>query len=110
MIPTFATFVLCLGIGVELGILFGVGINIMLLLIPSARPFLNIEMKQVRYNSSKFKTIRFYFYIDMLLIFIKKKKDTEFHHTFKRIRELGTGSFKGFGVGKFNQILSIMNI
>jgi sodium-independent sulfate anion transporter 11 len=47
LIPTFATFVLCLGVGVELGILIGVTINIMLLLIPSARPFLQIEMKKV---------------------------------------------------------------
>jgi len=48
LIPTFATFILCLGIGVELGILVGVAINIMLLLIPSARPFLHIEMKKLR--------------------------------------------------------------
>lgn len=47
LIPTFATFVLCLAIRVELGILVGVAINIMLLLIPSARPFLHIEMKKV---------------------------------------------------------------
>ncbi|XP_065213413.1 sodium-independent sulfate anion transporter [Planococcus citri] len=43
LIPTFATFVLCLVFGVELGILIGVGINIILLLIPSARPFLHYE-------------------------------------------------------------------
>lgn len=48
LIPTFATFILCLTIGVELGILVGVAINIMLLLIPSARPFLHIEIKKVR--------------------------------------------------------------
>ncbi|XP_050421473.1 sodium-independent sulfate anion transporter-like [Adelges cooleyi] len=48
LIPTFATFVLCLTIGVELGILVGVAINIILLLIPSARPFLHIEMKKLR--------------------------------------------------------------
>ncbi|KAK7576361.1 hypothetical protein V9T40_012647 [Parthenolecanium corni] len=43
LIPTFATFVSCLSLGVELGILLGVGINIILLLIPSARPFLHYE-------------------------------------------------------------------
>ncbi|XKL61562.1 hypothetical protein PGB90_008619 [Kerria lacca] len=43
LIPTFATFVVCLIFGVEIGILIGVGINIILLLYPSARPFLHYE-------------------------------------------------------------------
>lgn len=47
LIPTFATFVSCLSLGVELGILLGVGINIILLLIPSARPFLHYEKTKV---------------------------------------------------------------
>lgn len=47
LIPTFATFVLCLVIGVELGIVIGVGINIIFLLYPSARPTIFIEKHQV---------------------------------------------------------------
>ncbi|KAG8306811.1 hypothetical protein J6590_038752 [Homalodisca vitripennis] len=43
LIPTIATFLLCLLIGVEYGILVGVVVNIILLLYPSARPYLHIE-------------------------------------------------------------------
>ncbi|XP_015596315.1 sodium-independent sulfate anion transporter [Cephus cinctus] len=43
LIPTFVTFVLCLIIGVEYGILAGVGINLIFLLYPSARPIINVE-------------------------------------------------------------------
>nr|CAD7573320.1 unnamed protein product [Timema californicum] len=45
LIPTFATFLLCLMIGVEYGILVGVGINIVFLLYPSARPTIHVERK-----------------------------------------------------------------
>lgn len=38
-----ATFVLCLAIGVEYGILVGVAINIVFLLYPSARPSVHVE-------------------------------------------------------------------
>lgn len=38
-----ATFVLCLAIGVEYGILVGVAINIVFLLYPSARPSIHVE-------------------------------------------------------------------
>ncbi|RZF31960.1 hypothetical protein LSTR_LSTR012430 [Laodelphax striatellus] len=43
LIPTIATFLLCLSVGVEIGILIGVGVNIVLLIYPSARPSLNVE-------------------------------------------------------------------
>ncbi|XP_043478598.1 sodium-independent sulfate anion transporter-like [Leptopilina heterotoma] len=43
LIPTFATFLFCLIIGVEYGILIGVAINIMFLLYPSARPKIHVE-------------------------------------------------------------------
>lgn len=43
LVPTFATFMICLGFGVEIGILIGVGINIIFLLYPSARPSVNVE-------------------------------------------------------------------
>ncbi|XP_054285137.1 sodium-independent sulfate anion transporter-like [Macrosteles quadrilineatus] len=43
LIPTIATFLLCLILGVEYGILVGVGVNIVLLIYPSARPYLHIE-------------------------------------------------------------------
>lgn len=49
LIPTFATFVLCLVIGVELGILVGVCINIVLLLYPSARPSVHVEKSRVKF-------------------------------------------------------------
>lgn len=43
LIPTFATFLLCLVIGVEYGIVAGVGINLVFLLYPSARPQVHVE-------------------------------------------------------------------
>lgn len=47
LVPTFATFLLCLAIGVEIGILIGVAINILFLLYPSARPTVYVERKIV---------------------------------------------------------------
>ncbi|KAK9739693.1 STAS domain [Popillia japonica] len=47
LIPTFATFILCLGVGVELGILIGVLINIVFLLYPSARPKLTVGTQKL---------------------------------------------------------------
>ncbi|RVE46341.1 hypothetical protein evm_008964 [Chilo suppressalis] len=44
LVPAFATFALCLAIGVELGILAGIAINVVLLLYPSARPQLDAEI------------------------------------------------------------------
>lgn len=59
LIPTFATFILCLIIGVEYGILVGVAINIVLLLYPSARPSVRVEKStviiSVYKNSKKLK-------------------------------------------------------
>ncbi|XP_046733752.1 sodium-independent sulfate anion transporter-like [Diprion similis] len=43
LVPTFVTFLVCLVVGVEYGILVGVGINLMFLLYPSARPTINVE-------------------------------------------------------------------
>uniref|UniRef100_A0A8D8SWT0 Sodium-independent sulfate anion transporter n=1 Tax=Cacopsylla melanoneura TaxID=428564 RepID=A0A8D8SWT0_9HEMI len=43
LIPTGATFALCLILGVEFGILVGVAINIVLLLYPSARPSFHVD-------------------------------------------------------------------
>ncbi|XP_018570602.1 sodium-independent sulfate anion transporter [Anoplophora glabripennis] len=43
LVAAFATFVACLVIGVEYGILLGVGINIMFLLYPSARPTVYVD-------------------------------------------------------------------
>ncbi|KAJ8959235.1 hypothetical protein NQ318_022498 [Aromia moschata] len=47
LVTTFATFVFCLIIGVEYGILMGVGINIMFLLYPSARPTIYLDHLKV---------------------------------------------------------------
>ncbi|GFG36223.1 hypothetical protein Cfor_11304, partial [Coptotermes formosanus] len=43
LIPTFVTFLTCLVIAVEYGILIGVGINLLFLLYPSARPTVHVE-------------------------------------------------------------------
>ncbi|XP_020300520.1 sodium-independent sulfate anion transporter isoform X2 [Pseudomyrmex gracilis] len=43
LIPMFVTFLFCLVIGVEYGILLGVGINLMFLLYPSARPTVHVD-------------------------------------------------------------------
>ncbi|ERL91290.1 hypothetical protein D910_08623 [Dendroctonus ponderosae] len=48
LVSALATFVFCLVIGVEYGILVGVTINIMFLLYPSARPGIRIEKCAVR--------------------------------------------------------------
>jgi sodium-independent sulfate anion transporter 11 len=47
LIPTFVTFITCLVIAVEYGILIGVGINLLFLLYPSARPTVHIEKSTV---------------------------------------------------------------
>ncbi|XP_045497477.1 sodium-independent sulfate anion transporter-like [Colias croceus] len=44
LVPAFATFALCLVVGVELGIVAGVLLNVVLLLYPSARPQLDAEI------------------------------------------------------------------
>ena len=51
LVPAFATFILCLGLGVELGILVGVGINMVFLVYPSARPALHVERAKVLINN-----------------------------------------------------------
>jgi len=52
LIPTFATFVTCLVIAVEYGILIGVGINLLFLLYPSARPTVHVEKSTVSFSRS----------------------------------------------------------
>ncbi|XP_075973645.1 sodium-independent sulfate anion transporter [Anticarsia gemmatalis] len=54
LVPAFATFALCLSVGVELGILAGVAVNVILLLYPSARPQLEAEIVT---NSSGFSYV-----------------------------------------------------
>ncbi|CAH2238317.1 jg17474 [Pararge aegeria aegeria] len=44
LVPAFATFALCLIVGVELGIVAGVLLNVILLLYPSARPQMDAEI------------------------------------------------------------------
>ncbi|XP_045772056.1 sodium-independent sulfate anion transporter-like isoform X1 [Maniola jurtina] len=44
LVPAFATFALCLIVGVELGIVAGVLLNVILLLYPSARPQMEAEI------------------------------------------------------------------
>ena len=47
LIPMFVTFLFCLIVGVEYGILLGVGINLMFLLYPSARPTIHVDKCKV---------------------------------------------------------------
>lgn len=49
LICTFATFLACLLVGVEYGILLGVGINIVFLLYPSARPTVYVDKSKVSF-------------------------------------------------------------
>ncbi|CAH2037352.1 unnamed protein product, partial [Iphiclides podalirius] len=44
LMPAFATFAVCLAVGVEVGIVAGVALNVVLLLYPSARPQLDAEI------------------------------------------------------------------
>ncbi|XP_069685809.1 sodium-independent sulfate anion transporter isoform X3 [Periplaneta americana] len=48
LIPTFVTFITCLVLAVEYGILIGVGINLIFLLYPSARPTIHVEKAATR--------------------------------------------------------------
>jgi sodium-independent sulfate anion transporter 11 len=43
LIPAFATFLSCLFIRLELGIVIGIGINVLFLLYASARPSVRVE-------------------------------------------------------------------
>ncbi|XP_052740362.1 sodium-independent sulfate anion transporter [Bicyclus anynana] len=52
LVPAFATFALCLIVGVELGIVAGVLLNVVLLLYPSARPQMNAEIVSNNTGSS----------------------------------------------------------
>ncbi|EFN82619.1 sodium-independent sulfate anion transporter [Harpegnathos saltator] len=45
LVPMFVTFFFCLAIGVEYGILLGVGTNLMFLLYPSARPTVHVDKR-----------------------------------------------------------------
>nr|CAI5829136.1 unnamed protein product [Callosobruchus analis] len=56
LLCTCATFVACLLVGVEYGILLGVGINIVFLLYPSARPTIYVE-KMKTTNGVEYVTI-----------------------------------------------------
>lgn len=47
LVSAFATFIFCLIIGVEFGILIGVAINIVFLLYPSARPSVHVDKAKV---------------------------------------------------------------
>jgi solute carrier family 26 (sodium-independent sulfate anion transporter), member 11 len=57
LVPAFATFALCLAVGVELGILAGVAVNVVLLLYPSARPQMDAEIVTVRHFYVLYLTI-----------------------------------------------------
>lgn len=48
LLPAFATFAICLIVGVELGILAGVVVNVAILLYPSARPQITLEKSSTR--------------------------------------------------------------
>lgn len=52
LIPFFVTFISSLIIGIEMGFLIGIGVDIIKVLYFSARPNLLIENKKVSYNSN----------------------------------------------------------
>ena len=59
----FVTFLFCLIIGVEYGILSGVAINLMFLLYPSARPTVHVDKYTVvAKNSIQTKESFFFFF------------------------------------------------
>ena len=49
LIPAVVTFLCCLFIRLELGIVIGIGINVLFLLYASARPSLRVHKDTVRY-------------------------------------------------------------
>ncbi|XP_073974525.1 sodium-independent sulfate anion transporter [Rhodnius prolixus] len=57
MIPMFATFATCLFVGVEIGIVVGVCMNIALLMIYSAKPKINVEKVEID-NESEYICIK----------------------------------------------------
>lgn len=69
LIPMFVTFLFCLIIGVEYGILLGVGINLMFLLYPSARPTVHIDKCAV--SSKKIQCINFFFLHHSKILVVK---------------------------------------
>jgi len=60
LVPMFVTFLFCLIIGVEYGILSGVAINLVFLLYPSARPSVYVDKHTV--GSSKIQTKEFFLF------------------------------------------------
>jgi len=48
LIPLFVTFLACLFVGVEMGILIGTIFDLAILIYLNARPTINIEYKNVR--------------------------------------------------------------
>lgn len=49
LIPGLGTFIACLVLQLEIGILCGVGINILFILYHAARPKISVEKLKVRY-------------------------------------------------------------
>jgi len=73
LIPMFVTFLVCLLVGVEYGILSGVGINLMFLLYPSARPTIHVDKYTVSSKSSNkgnvfFSFLLVHFFLKMLIV------------------------------------------
>ncbi|KAL4704964.1 hypothetical protein ACJJTC_013421 [Scirpophaga incertulas] len=52
LVPAFATFAVCLIVGVELGILAGVAVNVLFLLYPNARPQMDAEIVTNSFGTS----------------------------------------------------------
>lgn len=70
LIPMLVTFAFCLVVGVEYGILLGVGTNLMFLLYPSARPTVFIDKRTVGVAKNSFtKDICFLFLLSFVLYY-----------------------------------------
>lgn len=74
----FVTFLFCLVIGVEYGILLGVGINLMFLLYPSARPTVHVDrctVSKKKKNYLSTERIIFFFLVSAIVIVCKLPKE-----------------------------------
>lgn len=68
----FATFIACLVLALEIGILIGVGINLLFILYHAARPKISVEKLQVREILCRILIIP-----QLLLKFLKKKNRSD---------------------------------
>ena len=57
LVPAIATFLCCLFVRLELGIVIGIGINLLFLLYGSARPYIRVSKATVRFFTLLYLTL-----------------------------------------------------